>query len=379
MNNDVLIIGAGPAGLATAGCLVQQGVPVQVIEGAADVGASWRSHYERLHLHTVKQHSALPGLPFPRDYPRYVSRQQMVDYLTAYAGRFGIRPDFGQQVSRITAAGPGWNVVTAAGNSRVAAQIVVATGANRAPRLPVFANQQLFSGTIMHSHAYRNATPFRAQRVLVVGMGNTGAEIALDLAEHGVEVALSVRSPLNIVYRDVLGRPIQLTALLLARLPQAWGDAVSGVLRDLTVGDLGRWGIRTSPLSPMRQLRESGKTPVIDIGAVARIKRGDIKVYPGIDHYTEQGVGFVDGAEGRFDAVILATGYEPQLDKLFADHAPAVDCNGMPVAEVGTGPHAGLYFVGFNIRSPGGLLRKIGLQAQAVANAIQARRADGAL
>jgi hypothetical protein len=183
-----------------------------------------------------------------------------------------------------------------------------------------------------------------------------------------VQAALSVRSALNIVHRDVLGRPTQLTSILLAKLPTAWGDAAARVLRDLTVGDLSRWGLRTSGTSPLRQLREHGKTPVIDVGTLARIKRGEIKVHPGIERFTESGVRFVDGSDIPFDTVILATGYEPQVQRLFPASKLAVDANGMPVDVTGRGALAGAYFVGFDNRQAGGVLRTIGRQADAVAD-----------
>src|SRR5690606_7596456 len=126
---------------------------------------------------------------------------------------------------------------------------------------------------------------FAGQRVLVVGMGNTGAEIALELADKGIPVSLAVRSPLNIVRRDVLGRPTQLTSIMLDRLPPRLGEPIARFLRDLTVGDLGRWGIATSPMSPLRQLRLEGRTPVIDIGTIAAIRRGEILVRPGIARF----------------------------------------------------------------------------------------------
>jgi cation diffusion facilitator CzcD-associated flavoprotein CzcO len=113
-----------------------------------------------------------------------------------------------------------------------------------------------FGGRVLHSREYLDAAPFAGQRVLVVGLGNTGAEIALDLCEQGVQVALSVRSPVNIVHRDVLGRPTQRTSLMLARLPARLGDALGALLRDLTVGDLSRFGLRTAARSPLAQLRE---------------------------------------------------------------------------------------------------------------------------
>ena len=370
MDTDVLIIGAGPAGLAVAGALVQRGVQPMVIDQADQVAASWRSHYERLHLHTVKTHSALPGVPFPDSYPRYVPRQALVDYLADYAQRHKITPRFGEEVVVITPIPGGWQATTQAGNRFEARTVVLATGANCEPRVPSIAGQAQYRGQVIHSRSYRNAKPFAGRRVLVVGMGNTGAEIALDLVEQGVQAALCVRSPLNIVLRDVLGRPTQLTSILLAKLPAAWGDAIATMFRNLTVGDLSRWGLQTAAISPLRQLREHGKTPVIDVGTVARIKRGEIKVHPGIEAFTADGLRFVDGSEHKFDAVILATGYAPTIQRLFPGRTLATDNTGMPLDVVGQGAFAGVCFVGFDIRQPGGVLRTINLQARRVADAL---------
>ena len=373
MNTDVLVIGAGPAGLAVAACLVQCGLQPQVIDKAEQVAASWRAHYERLHLHTVKKLSALPGVPFPDGTPRYVPRQALVDYLAAYAERHHIAPHLGEEAVAITPAAGRWQTTTQTGRRYESSAVVLATGANCQPRVPGFARQAQYRGQVLHSRAYRNAAPFAGQWVLVVGMGNTGAEIALDLVEHGVQAALSVRSPLNIVHRDVLGRPTQLTSIALAKLPAAWGDAAASVLRDLTVGDLGRWGLQTSKVSPLRQLRQHGKTPVIDVGTLARIKRGEIKVHPGIENFTAEGVRFADGTEQAFDAVILATGYEPMVQRLFPQSKVAVDNNGMPLDVIGQGALAGVCFVGFDNRQAGGVLRTIGRQAARVADELRLR------
>jgi indole-3-pyruvate monooxygenase len=378
LHSDILVIGAGPAGLAVAGCLVQRGLRPVVIEKADGVAAAWRSHYERLHLHTVKALSALPGRPFPEHYPRYVPRQAMVEYLVAYAGQHAITPLFEEAARAITPVADGWLTVTGAKRQIVSRSVVLATGANCVPRTPAFEGQALFTGRVVHSHAYRNAQSFAGQNVLVVGMGNTGAEIALDLTEQGVRAALSVRSPLNIVHRDVLGRPTQLTSIMLAKLPQRLGDAAARLLRNLTVGDLRRWGLMTSPLSPLRQLREFGKTPVIDVGTLARIKRGEIVVHPGIESLHARGVRFVDGSDEPFDAVILATGYEAQVQRLFPTTSVPLDGNGMPHEVIGQGALAGVFFVGFDIRQPGGLLRTIHAQAVQVAQTLVDRHASAA-
>lgn len=371
-HHPILIIGAGPAGLAVAGSLRLLGRGATVIDEAALPGSSWREHYERLHLHTVKSHSALPGLPFPDEAPRYVPRQGVVDYLEAYARHHGIEPIGGQTAVRITASSTAehvarWRVHIANGRVLTATQLVLATGANREPRTPVLPGQDAFSGRVLHSHAYRNAAPFKGQNVLVVGMGNTGAEIALDLAEQGVGVALSVRSPVNIVLRDVLGRPTQLSSIALARLPEPIGNACATLLRNLTVGDLSRWGLRTPAASPLRQLRHEGKTPVIDVGTLARIKAGEIPVYPGIATLMRGGVRFTDGRGQAFDTILLATGYQPMLQGLFPDHPLPLDERGLPTVLHGEGELDGLHFVGFDIRQPGGLLRTIAMQAERVA------------
>jgi cation diffusion facilitator CzcD-associated flavoprotein CzcO len=370
LTTETLVIGAGPAGLAVAASLVQRGRKALVIDQADQLGSSWRSHYERVHLHTVKSKSALPGMAFPDHYPRYVPRQLLVDYLVAYAERYEIAAELGDAATAITPIPGGWQTLTASGRIHVSRSVVVATGANCRPRMPALPGQDGFAGRVIHSRDYRNAKAFAGQRVLVVGMGNTGAEIALDLAEQGVTTAISVRSPINLVHRDVLGRPTQLTSMLLARLPTAWGDAIARLLRDLTVGDLSRWGLQTSSQSPLRQLREEGKTPVIDVGTLAAIRRGDIAVRPGITRFSDRGVQFSNGVDEAFDSVILATGYQALVERLFPVTAVELDRSRLPVKVIGSGDLAGIYFVGFQLREPGGLLRTIVAQAVQVAAAI---------
>jgi len=370
---QVLVLGGGPAGLAVAGCLVQAGVEPVLIEKAEDVGSSWRGHYHRLHLHTVKQHSALPHRPFPAHYPRYVSRQQMVDYLQDYARGFGLNPRFGEEAVSITRVGEHWRTVCKSGNTFISSAVVVATGAGREPHEPAWPGQDEYRGHLLHSRSYRNAAPFAGQRVLVVGMGNTGAEIALDLAENGAQPTLSVRSPVNVVRRDVLGRPTQLTAIMISRLPVRLADAIARLFRDLTVGDLGRYGLRTSTTSPLRQLREEGRTPVIDVGTLAMIKAGRIAVKPGVQTFTAQGARFTDGSHEAYDAVILATGWRPAIQALFPATEVPLGLKGMPASVIGEGGLDGVYFVGFDVTQSGGMLRSIARQASQAAAVIATR------
>jgi len=371
---DVLVVGAGPAGLAVAACLAQQGVRAEIIERSESVGSSWRRHYRRLHLHTVRQHSALPHLPFPGDLPRYVAREQVVDYLARYAEHFQLRPWFGEEAQSIVREQGRWLTRCASGRSFLTRSVVLATGANGRANRPSFPGQEVYGGRILHSADYREAQPFAGQRVLVVGMGNTGAEIALDLEQNDVPATISVRSPVNIVRRDLLGRPVQVTSMLLSHLPHAVADALAIAFRKMTIGNLRPYGIETPAVSPMRQLREEGRTPVIDVGTVDLIRRGRIAVRPGIAGFTAQGVRFVDGREEPFDAVILATGYQAEVQELFPQAAIPVHDKGLPRQVQGMGALADVYFVGYDIRQPGGVLREIGLQARAVAAQIAASR-----
>lgn len=352
----LLIIGAGPGGLAVAGRLTDRGFEFEMVEKSHEVAHAWHHHYDRLHLHTVKRLSHLPLLPFPEDYPRYVPRRRLVDYYETYARHFGIRPHFGQEVVGVARKGDGFVTTTAGGRRFRSSRVVVATGLNRLPNRPSLPGEEDFTGRVSHSRSYQNPEPFSGSRVLVVGMGNTGAEIALDLCESGVDVALSVRGPVNIVPRDVLGRPTQLTGLALSRMPAWLGDRVGTALRRLTVGDLSRFGLTAPELPPNAQLRELGKTPVIDVGTLDRIRSGEIEVLGQIDRLEGREIVFADGERRAFDAVILATGYRPALSDLLADLAADLPD---PPPVVGTGSLRGLYFIGFDNHHPGGVLGAI--------------------
>src|SRR5262249_35831698 len=156
---------------------------------------TWRRHYERLHLHTVKQYSALPRMRWPDHVPLYPSRADVVDYLEAYARRFGIEPAFGQRVenARFDASISKWIVRTQDSEFKGRA-LVIATGYNRVPNIPAWPGSEKYKGEILHSSAYKNGRAWRGKRALVIGIGNTGGEIALDLWESGAETTVSVRS-----------------------------------------------------------------------------------------------------------------------------------------------------------------------------------------
>jgi cation diffusion facilitator CzcD-associated flavoprotein CzcO len=365
-----LIVGAGPAGLATAACLKQAGVPAVVLEAGPSLGSSWRRHYDRLHLHTVKEQSHLPGLPFADDLPRYVARADVVAYLQAYAATFelAIRTDEAVRRVRAPVASAGAFVVETARGVHEARAVVMAAGYNRVPNLDRLPGQERFGGALLHSSSYRSGQVFAGRRVLVVGAGNTGAEIALDLVEQGATPTLSVRAPVNVVPRDFLGMPTQLTSIRVRRLPLALADGLGRLVSRLAFGDLARWGFGRPALGPLSSIARRGRIPLIDVGTIAAVKGGRISVKPGVARLTETGAEFADDSAADFDAIVLATGFRPALAEL-VDVPGVLDAEGRPVDWRGGGACPGLFFVGYhNVAT--GLLREIGLEAKAVAAAL---------
>jgi indole-3-pyruvate monooxygenase len=365
---QAIVVGAGPAGLAVGASLQQAGISCLLLEQADRVGVAWHRHYERLHLHTDKKHSELPWAPFPKEYPRYPSRLQMISYLEAYSRQFHLEPRLGQQVVSARQAEGVWEVQTQDTRYR-ASNLVIATGYNREPWLPTWPGQDSFQGTILHSSEYRNGEPFRGRKVLVVGFGNSGGEIAIDLWEHGARPSLAVRSPVNVIPRDLFGIPILAIGILQSKLPPRWADALNAPLLRAVMGDLTRYGLRKLPQGPVTQIRRNARIPLIDVGTIKLIKRGQVKVYPGIERFTEDAVLFADGRQEEFDAMILATGYRPRVNAFLEGALAAYDDGGTPLFSGHESPVPGLYFCGFHV-SPTGMLREIALEARRISAAI---------
>jgi cation diffusion facilitator CzcD-associated flavoprotein CzcO len=364
---ESLIIGAGPAGLAIAGRLRHAGKDFAMIEKGQHVAERWHHHYDRVHLHTIKKWSHLPHLPFPEEYPMYVPRQKLIGYLENYATHFNIKPQFGVEVRRIRKVQDElWEITTNTGNIH-ARNVILATGLNRIPNMPTWENMSDFNGTIVHSFGYKNPDAYHGSRVLVIGMGNTGAEIALDLAEASVPTWISVRGTINIVPRDLNGRPVQETSKLLARLPFGMGDWIGAKVQRLYFGDLSKYGLRKSDRYPAVELRETGKTPMIDVGTIKAIKEGRIHVVGGLHHFTRDGVVLENEKELKCEHIIVATGYRPQLQELIENIDTFLDKYGNPKGPIGVGERRGLFFVGFDNYKLGGVLGTINTDSETIA------------
>jgi indole-3-pyruvate monooxygenase len=362
---ETLIIGAGPAGLASAACLRMRGLPFALVEQARVIGSSWHRAYDRLHLHTPRRNSALPFLPFPRGTPRYPSRKDVIDYLEAYTRYFQIEPQLGFRVSAIRRDTDGW--VAESGADRIhARRIIVATGINATPQLPSWPGRERFRGEIIHSSDYRNGQPFSGRRVLVVGFGNSAGEIAVDLHAHGAGVALAVRGPVNVVPRDILGLPIVSVATALSALPPRLGDAVSRPLVRLMIGDIGRLGLRESARGPLADIAARGRIPLLDHGTLRLIRGGRIEVLGEVIGLGETRAHLRDGSSREVDAIVAATGFHSGLEQLLepAELPGATGSCRDPGA-----PGRSLYFCGFAVTATG-MFREIGIEARRIANQI---------
>jgi cation diffusion facilitator CzcD-associated flavoprotein CzcO len=365
---DAIIIGAGPAGLATAAALRTRGLSATILEKSDAVGAVWRRHYDRLHLHTDRARSGLPGLPIPRAYGRYPSRARVVEYLEAYAAKFDLKPTFNAPVEAVRRDGRTWRV-HAGKDSRTAPIVVVATGWADYPYAPTWPGIETFGGSILHSSVYRNPAPFAGKRVLVIGYGNSGAEIALDLAEAGIEVTLSVRSPVNVVPRELFGLPILAWGLTGRLFPSRLADTINAPLLRFAIGSIEKLGLKRSPKGPLQSIEEDQRVPLIDIGTLDAIRDGRIKLRGDVASFAREATAFKQSPGERFDAIILATGFRPDLRSLLPDAKDVLNARGAPLVSGRATAERGLFFCGA-IPSSLGQFRQIGIEAQRIAHAV---------
>ncbi|MFI5689192.1 flavin-containing monooxygenase [Streptomyces sp. NPDC051636] len=371
-DRPVYVIGAGPGGLAAAYALRARGIRAVVLEKSDRVGASWRRHYDRLHLHTTRRLSALPGLPMPRRFGRWVSRDNVVRYLEKYAEHHELEIVTGVEVSRIErlADGTGWLLHASGGRELTGGAVVVATGYNHTPRVPDWPGLEAYGGEFLHAGGYRNAAPYAGRDVLVVGIGNTGAEIAVDLAEGGASrVRLSVRTAPHIVRRSTAGWAAQYSAVLVRRLPVALVDRLARPVAKLCVPDLSAHGLPRPGTGLYSRVKE-GSIPVQDVGIIDAVRKGKVEVVAAVEGFEDGKVVLADGTRVSPDAVIAATGYVRALEGLVG-HLDVLDGRGKPVVHGARAPKnaPGLYFTGFT-NPISGMFRELAIDAQKIAKAV---------
>jgi putative flavoprotein involved in K+ transport len=356
-----------------AATLKQAGVPAIVVERSDAVAPAWRTHYDRLHLHTVRWLSHLPGHPIPRRYGRWVARDRVVEYLERYARHHDIDIRFGTEVRRIDHEPGGWRL-SLDGGDLVAPYVVVATGHNHTPFMPDWPGREGFEGELIHSKSYRSAEGYRGRDVLVVGTGNTGAEIALDLVEQGAgRVRVSVRTPPNIVPRAALGLPGQAVGVMIRRLPAKIADAVIRNNQRTFIGDLSEHGLPLPPHGVYSHMLKTGGLPILDIGFAGAVRRGQVEIVGAVQGFEGPDVLLAGGGRIAPEVVVAATGFRRGLEPLVG-HLGLLDVAGRPVVH---GPYChrdapGIHFIGFS--DPiSGMFREINIDSWKIACAIAER------
>ncbi|XP_058197408.1 probable indole-3-pyruvate monooxygenase YUCCA8 [Rhododendron vialii] len=354
-----VIIGAGPSGLAVGACLREQGVPFVVLEKSDCIASLWQKRtYDRLKLHLPKQFCQLPNLPFPEDFPEYPTKKQFISYLETYANRFGINPQFNEcvQSARYDEACRSWRVktVSTSGCGRTEVEyicqwLVVATGENAECVKPEIDGLKEFKGEVLHACEYKSGKKFAGKRVLVVGCGNSGMEVSLDLSNHNAKPSMVVRNSTHVLPREVFGKStFEFAMLMMKWLPLWLVDKILLILAWFILGNTEKWGLKRPSVGPLELKNTQGKTPVLDVGALQKIRSGDIKVVPGIKRFSSGAVELVNGEKIEIDSVVLATGYRSNVP-YWLQESEFFSENGFPKAPFPNGwkGKAGLYAVGF--------------------------------
>ena len=368
---EVVIVGAGSAGLATAALLQEEGLRPLVLEAGPEPGAAWRERYDRLHLHTPRLLSGLPGLRIPRRYGRWVARDDLIEYFHDYTAVHDIDLRVGCKVERIE---PSWTLHTSDGLIH-ADHVVVATGYNGTPFVPDWPGRATFAGELVHSSQYRSPAPYRDKDVLVVGAGNSGAEIAHDVIDGGAARSrLSVRTPPQIVRRATLGVPAQLLGMAIRKMPPNWVDPFTIWQRKVAIPDLTAQGLPRPPHGVRTAFLSTGTTPILDVGIVKAVKSGRVEVVAAVEGFDGADVLLADGSRIEPDVVIAATGFRAGLDDL-AGHLDVLGPRGLPKKTDGEPALPGLWFVGFT-PTLGGQLREGSVAARKVAAALAAQVGD---
>jgi putative flavoprotein involved in K+ transport len=368
--NDIVIVGGGPAGLSTAGALKAIGLDAVVLDKDDRIGGSWMARYERLHLHTVRAFSGLAHFPIPRQFPKYISKDQYGQYLQDYARHFDLKCILNSHVCKVRATDDGQAhhlIVETESESWRSRAVVMATGQFGVPVLPKWPGIEEYKGHVIHSVKYKTGRDYAGQRVLVIGAGNSGAEIAADLSEQGAAyVAISIRTPPAIVPRDVLGTPTQVFGILMSQIPPRLADQIGNTIARIALGDLTRYGIKRPAWLPFTARR----IPIIDVGLIKEVKNGRVKVRSNIARFTRTGVVYEDGQQEAFDAVIAATGFTSGLDQLL-EVTGVLDKKGIPKDPQGQPTsRPGLFFMGYT-ESHRGLLYEVDLASRRLAKTIK--------
>ncbi len=314
---QVLVIGAGPSGLVTLKTLRQLGINATCVDRGERIGGNWdiqspfSSVYESTHLISSKGMTQFVDFPMPEQYPEYPSHHQVLAYLNSYAERFGLGQYIRKKitVNRVEKANDGW-ILTVSPSDGLSSRdekyhaVVIANGHHAVPMMPEFAGQ--FSGEWLHAHDYKHHRQLEGRRVLVVGAGNSGCDIAVEAAIHGRSAAISMRRGYHFFPKFIRGKPADVVGDRARRwpIPRSWQKRIAQFVVDWTIGRPQRYGLPT----PEHGLFETH--PIINSQLPYYAGHGKLAVFPDIRLLDGDQVEFTDGRRETFDTIILATGYQ---------------------------------------------------------------------
>ena len=290
--HDVTVVGAGPSGLSAAFELTRSGFTPLVLERTLAVGDVWRHHYDGLRLNSGRYYSALPGSKFPLSASGWPSRDAVVSLLASMPerGRFSVQT--GVEIKKVSydRERDVWQIISTDNQQFESRAVVIAVGANRIPVIPEWEGKNTFTGEIIHSSQFRNAQDYAGKHVLVVGSGNSSAEIASRLAEHAASVTMSVRTPPQILPKSIYGIPLIGIGVWTRHLPMALVDGLLGFLRRTMIGDLSAYGL-PSPTMPMsKQYAINNVVPILYRPFIDDVRAGRIKIVGTIQKISDKAV-----------------------------------------------------------------------------------------
>ncbi|XP_021274928.1 probable indole-3-pyruvate monooxygenase YUCCA10 [Herrania umbratica] len=334
MENMVLIVGAGPSGLATSVCLSAHSIPHVILEREDIYASLWKKRaYDRLKLHLAKEFCSLPYMPHLADSPTYIPKDMFVKYLDEYVSTFNIQPLYHRSVESACyeEVDGKWRILARNMKSGdvevyVAEFLVIASGENSAKYIPDLPGLYSFKGEMIHSNEYKSGSKYANKDVLVIGCGNSGMEISYDLSTFGAQTSIVIRNPFHVVSKEM----VRLGMVISKYLPVFVVDFIVLLMANIKYGDLSKYGIRRPKEGPFYLKATAGRAPVIDVGTVEKIKSKEIKVVPGISSINGKKVLLEDGAEREFDAIVFATGYRSIANEWLKDYEHVLNETGLP-------------------------------------------------
>jgi len=372
----VCIVGGGPAGMSLARALKASAIPFDAYERHSDLGGLWDSDnpgtpiYRSAHFISSKTKSQFQGFPMPADYPDFPSARQILSYLRAFARAHDLYPHFklGTEVRSACLVEGAWEVTLGSGETHHYAALICATGTNWHPSLPHYPGT--FSGEMRHSASYDSMEEFAGKRVLVIGGGNSGCDIACDAAQAADAAFISLRRGYHFIPKRIFGMPADVFGSSGPQLPMWLEQKIFGAMLRLLTGDLTKLGLA----KPDHRLFESH--PILNDQLLHHLAHGNIKAKPDVERFDGRIVFFKDGTQEEIDLILCATGYDWKIPYVDAGLFQWNGTRPRLFMSIFNRQTPSLYALGF-IETNGGIYGLLDDMADMIARAILARAEGG--